>query len=335
MNPTDAVLAITYRCNAKCRICDIWKSNTNNIDLNPEYYARLPKSLRNINISGGEPFLNPEIVEIIEIINKTCPRARMVISSNGYATSLILRRIKEIQKVYPQIAIRISIDGLGKSHDYMRGEGDFFQRSIETVKKLKELKIADLGISYTASDDNIDQMIDIYKLAVEMDIVYTFCGIAHSSNIDNYFIKENLPIKNLSILETSLNFLLINEIKSWQLKKLARAFYLSGVYDHAAFGQRKIFCGALGVLFFMDPYGNIFSCNTLGVRLFNIMDKQFEEAWFSKEADAIRKEVRKCSHPCWMLCTVAPFIKKKPFFVIKWILFNKMKSLIGLQLKVK
>ncbi len=335
MNPTDAVLAITYRCNGRCRMCDIWKNKVHENELEPKHYAKLPGSLRNINISGGEPFLNTEIVKIIEIIHKTCPRARMVISSNGYAVELIQKRIKEIQKVHPGIAVRISIDGLCELHNDMRGRSDFFQRSIETVNKLKELKVADLGISYTASDDNIGQMLDVYKLADEMNIMYTFCGIAHSSNIANYFIEKDQPIRDLSYLETSLNLLINDEMKKWRLNRLARAYYLSGVYNHAVSGQRKIFCSALDILFFMDPYGYIYSCNALGCKLFNIKDKQFEEAWFSEEADSIRQKVKKCPRPCWMLCTVAPSMKKKPFVVLKWILFNKIKSLAGAQIKTK
>jgi len=335
MNPTDAVLAITYRCNAVCRMCDVWKTKVHKNELEPKYYAELPGSLRNINISGGEPFLNREIVKIIEVIHRTCPKARIVISSNGYATKLILKCIKEIQKIYPKIAIRVSIDGIGEFHNYMRGRNDFFQHSIETVIKLKELKTLDLGISYTASDENIEQMLKVYKLASEMDIMYTFCGIAHSSEIDNYFTEKDQPIKKISQLESSLNFLINNEIKKWNLNRWARAYILSGVYNHAVTGQRKIYCKALELLFYMDPYGDIYSCNALGRKLYNIKDKRFKEAWNSEKAYSIRKEIKKCPRPCWMLCTVAPFVKKKPFIALKWILINKAKSLMGLQVKVK
>lgn len=334
MKPTDAVLAITYNCNARCRMCDIWKIENNNL-LEPEYYARLPKSLRNINISGGEPFLNKDIVKIIEVIHKVCPKARIVISSNGYATELILKHFKEIQKIFPHIAIRISIDGLNTFHNYMRGRDDFFERSIETVKKLKELNAGDLGISYTASDDNLDQMLDIYNLANELGIVYTFCGIAHSSDIENYFTDEDKPISKLPQLVEGLNHMINNELQKWQLNSLARACYLSGVYTHAKYGKRKIFCGALDVLFYMDPHGEVLSCNALGKKLFNIKDKPFEEAWLSNEANTIRQIVKNCPRPCWMLCTVSPYLKKKPFYLLKWILVNKMKYLLGFPTMIK
>lgn len=335
MKPTDAVLAITYKCNARCRMCDIWKIDNDENLLEPKFYAKLPKSLRNINISGGEPFLNNEIVKIIEVIHKTCPKARMVISSNGYATNLILKQFKEIQKVFPQIAIRISIDGLNTAHTYMRGRNDFFECAIETVKKLKELKVYDLGISYTASDDNLDQILDVFNLAEEMEIVFTFCGIAHSSDIDNYFTERTPPIKKLPQLAAGLDYIISNELKKWQLNSLARTCYLSGVYTHAAYGERKIFCGALDVLFYMDPYGDVYSCNALGKKLFNIKDKPFREAWSSEEGDSIRLVVKNCPQPCWMLCTVSPYLRKNPFYLLKWILINKIKHITGFPLIVK
>ena len=36
MFPTDAVIAVTYRCNARCTMCDIWKSDSSPaIELKP------------------------------------------------------------------------------------------------------------------------------------------------------------------------------------------------------------------------------------------------------------------------------------------------------------
>ena len=58
LQPTDAILAVNHRCNTFCAMCDIWSKPDRN-ELEPEFYRRLPRSLRNINISGGEPFLVP------------------------------------------------------------------------------------------------------------------------------------------------------------------------------------------------------------------------------------------------------------------------------------
>ena len=56
IEPTSASLAVTLRCNSRCVICDIWKRK-NRQELSPVIYKKLPQGLKNIDITGGEPFL--------------------------------------------------------------------------------------------------------------------------------------------------------------------------------------------------------------------------------------------------------------------------------------
>ena len=96
--PIDCVLAVTYKCNSRCTMCDIWKLKENS-NLELDYYKKLPKTLRDINVSGGEPFLRQDLVQLIKILRKTYPKAKMVISSNGFLTDLIKEKMREILKI--------------------------------------------------------------------------------------------------------------------------------------------------------------------------------------------------------------------------------------------
>lgn len=51
----EAVLALTYRCNSRCVMCNIWKAEEIP-EVEPKYLANLPASLKNACLSGGEPF---------------------------------------------------------------------------------------------------------------------------------------------------------------------------------------------------------------------------------------------------------------------------------------
>ncbi len=53
--PIDCVLGITYNCNSRCKMCFIWKIK-DFPQIAPAEYAKLPTTLKDINISGGEPF---------------------------------------------------------------------------------------------------------------------------------------------------------------------------------------------------------------------------------------------------------------------------------------
>ncbi len=78
--PTDAVIAVTYKCNSKCVMCDIWKKPACK-EIEPRLYAKLPGSLKYINISGGEPFLRKNLPEVIAVLSATCNEPRIGIST--------------------------------------------------------------------------------------------------------------------------------------------------------------------------------------------------------------------------------------------------------------
>ena len=83
--PTDAIIAVTYKCNSKCVMCDILKKPVcEEIDVHS--YTKLPSSLKYINVSGGEPFLRKNLPEVITVLNETCNNPRIGISTNGLLT---------------------------------------------------------------------------------------------------------------------------------------------------------------------------------------------------------------------------------------------------------
>lgn len=62
------------------------------------------------NITGGEPFIRTDLKDIVRELYKKSDR--IVISTNGFFTD----RIVDLCKEFPQIGIRISIEGLEKAN---------------------------------------------------------------------------------------------------------------------------------------------------------------------------------------------------------------------------
>ena len=87
-NAVQGSLITTFRCNAKCHMCDIWKHPTDpSEELDPKYYEKLPDGLR-INITGGEPMLRDDIEDIFKILY---PKAYILeLSTNGFFTDKIV-----------------------------------------------------------------------------------------------------------------------------------------------------------------------------------------------------------------------------------------------------
>ena len=105
-NIVQGSLITTYRCNAKCNMCNIWQHQTKAEDeIDPSFYEKLPAGLR-INITGGESTIRKDIDRIFEILY---PKASLLeLSTNGFNTDTIVR----LANKYPNILIRVSLEGL-------------------------------------------------------------------------------------------------------------------------------------------------------------------------------------------------------------------------------
>ena len=119
-SPTDMCIIVTYRCPMQCQMCNIWQNPTNkDKEITPAEIEKLPK-VKFINITGGEPFIREDLEEIVEVAFRKSPR--VVISTSGWFEE----RIIHLAEKFPNIGIRISIEGLSQKNDELRGrQGGF------------------------------------------------------------------------------------------------------------------------------------------------------------------------------------------------------------------
>lgn len=354
--PIDCVLAVTYNCNARCVMCDIWKIK-NFPELAVAEFAKLPPTLQDINISGGEPFLRQDLPEIVAVVAKACPKARIVISSNGFLTELVLKQMKKIIAIKPDIGIAISIDGMGKMHDEMRGIPGGFDRDMETVKRLRtELGMTNIRLGFTITEKNISHLKQVYDLTREMDIQFThsfaqtsefyfggkkntdFQQIADEMTIGEGMAlgtedQENVSPSLRALLNEQYQHIIKSELKSWNLKRWVRAYFAFGMYTFIT-SHNPVVSNAPGRdFFFLDPNGIIYPSVihnfVMGdIKQLSIINNQFpiidfEQFWCSKETEEVRNKVDNSKIPVWMICTARTAIKKHPGKVLLWILKSK------------
>ena len=69
-NALYGTVIVTYRCNARCNMCDCWKDPTRPEDeISIETIRKLPR-MEFVNITGGEPFVRKDLTKIIEELYK-------------------------------------------------------------------------------------------------------------------------------------------------------------------------------------------------------------------------------------------------------------------------
>ena len=135
----NGTVIVTYRCNARCNMCSRFKApSLPEEELSLETIKKLPQ-MYFTNITGGEPFIRTDLKDIVRELYKKSDR--IVISTNGYFTD----RIIDLCEEFPEVGIRVSIEGLQQTNDEIRGLPNGFNRGYETLKKLVEAKHPDVG----------------------------------------------------------------------------------------------------------------------------------------------------------------------------------------------
>ena len=303
-------------------LINIWKFQTHpNEEIDASYYENLPAGLR-INITGGEPTLRKDIDRIFEILY---PKSRLLeLSTNGYNTE----KIVELANKYPNILIRVSVEGLPKVNDTKRGIKDGFDHALRTMLELKKTKCKNIGFSVVISPDNYMDLLHLYDLCVALDVELGNSAVHNSW----YFHKEDNQIESEKALEQHEKFvkaLLTSKRRHLKdrLKDYGRAYFNRSIHRRLR-GDTDEYrppCGALSDFFFIDPWGNVTPCNGSSEewKLGNIKEDSLENILASDKAKEAMEKVRNCKRNCTFIVTERHDMVRRPWVPIMWVLKNK------------
>lgn len=308
------VLAITYKCNLKCKMCNIWQEE-NPRDISLDCLDNL-KDLKYINLSGGEPFLYPYLISLIRKLKKNNPQSQIIISTNAYAHDLILKSVKEILTIDPQIGIRVSLDGVGKIHNQIRGLENAYENVLKSLKILKDIGVQNLGVAFTLMPDNNDQIKKVYNLSRELDIQFSISSVQNS---DIYFNKSNNNLDFNDQIDQDLNYIIKKELNSWNFKKWLKAYFIFGLKYYIQTKKRLIPSDTGEFSVFIDVDGEIYPSNLVNEKLGNIKDIDLDDINYKNEA----------INDHWTVCTIRGAMKKYWYKVIWWIIKNKFKTILN------
>ncbi len=325
--PTDISIITTYRCPMQCKMCNIWKNPTDSKqEITPEELEVLPQ-VKFINITGGEPFIREDLDRIVEVAFRKAPR--VVISTSGWFED----RVIALARKFPNIGIRISIEGLSQKNDELRGRAGGFDKGLRTLLTLREMGVKDIGFGITVSNNNSADMLSLYQLSKALNMEFATAAFHNSY----YFHKDDNVITNRDTVCGNFAKLIELQMKESHPKSWFRAFFNMGLINYIEGNRRMLPCEAGSMNCFIDPYGEVYPCNGLEERYWkegmgNIRQvKSFSEIWNSEQAEQVRAKVRKCPKNCWMVGTAAP-VMKKPAYIrhpLGWVMKNKMRSLLG------
>jgi len=300
VSPTHAIVAVTYRCNARCLMCDIWKKETG-AEMAPGDYRRLPRSLKEINVSGGEPLLRRDIADVMEAMREACPGVRLVLSTNG----LLPDRLDDLLGRAPGLAVRVSLDGIAELHDEIRGIDGAFEKAMRSIDIAKKHGAADLGVCATMTRHNAGRVREIQALAERMGLQFTFT-VAHSSEM--FFGEKDAERPSADAAREDIEEIKGRLYASKSVKDWFRAYFTEGLMDVLRGRPRPIRCRAGLDFFYLDPEGKVYPCHLWSRPMGDILEQTYEEIVDSNPE--VIEAVSRCTRRCWMTCTVAPEMRR-------------------------
>lgn len=269
------------------------------------------RDVRSIQITGGEPFLREDLPQIVSSIHRRLPRCTFWIPTSGMDPRTVERTtLTMLESMKGKgLGVSVSVDGLGPTHDGIRGIEGSFERAIETLKRLRAIRrdylSLGLAVGMTLTPENSGELLDVFALAKSHGAEFSFRPVNFS---DIYYRNVG---KHVSLMVEAEELLpAIWEIARetverrglWAATPTLR--YMQGVVDYIRDpGNRRLRCSAGSDSFFLDPQGDVYPCIFLDERMGNVRERSLWEIWCSEEASEARHRVRNGECPgCWVEC---------------------------------
>ena len=299
----NGTVIVTYRCNARCSMCNRYKAPSKaEEEISIDTIKKLPK-MYFTNITGGEPFIREDLKEIVRELYKKSDR------------------IVDLCKEFPQIGIRISIEGLENTNNEIRGLKDGFNKGYTTLKTLVDMGMKDVGFGMTVQDKNAPDLVPLYELSDEMGMEFATASLHNSF----YFVEAKNIIKDRPMVAENFEKLINEMLNSNSPKKWFRAYFNHGLINYI-YGQKRLLpCDMSFDTFFIDPYGDVMPCNGTKDKevMGNLNEQNWDELWNSEQADKVREKVRHCDRNCWMIGSVSPAMHKYIWVPAAWVIKHK------------
>ncbi|MBN2561530.1 MAG: radical SAM protein [Phycisphaerae bacterium] len=163
----------TRRCNLRCLHCG---SPAEKVDLDAELTADEVvgafeqiaagfdmTQFRHVNVTGGEPFVRPDLLDILRRISRIPHFRNTDIQTNGIVLADHPELLDELSRV-GVTGLGISIDGLEDTHDAFRRIPGGFAKSFKAARLSVEHGYV-TTVSVVAHAKNIDEIPDLFDLS--------------------------------------------------------------------------------------------------------------------------------------------------------------------------
>jgi radical SAM protein with 4Fe4S-binding SPASM domain len=290
--------------------------------------------LLQLTFTGGEPFLRDDFTDLVEVFHRVNRAYHLGIATSGFnpdRTEAGIRRILE-RCSGCRLTVGLPVEGPPGLNDEIRGVDGFFERTTETLARLKRLKKnhprLTLLIDITASAFNRGQLIETYELIRDR----------LSPDVTNVILTRGEPreegARELDPTEVAcLHALMEGDIRAGRvpgysffgqlihakdivLRRMALDIFRNSSYHLPCQAGR-----AAGVLM---PEGDVYPCELWNESLGNVRETgfSFPDVWNSEKAKEVRAKILDsrctCYHQCFLSNNIFWNLKSWPGILAEW-----------------
>ncbi|MDH3974068.1 MAG: radical SAM protein [Deltaproteobacteria bacterium] len=270
--PYHVIWGITSACNASCSRCYAGAGSRSAGEISTKRAFEILEELSRIGIfdiafTGGEPLMRKDLFKLIE--KAASLDMEPGLSTNG---SLLDRKMAAKLRDSGISRVQVSIDGIGKKHDSLRGMKGLFDMAVNALENCAAEEVPTV-ICFTVSRENMDQLKDVMDLGLSR-------GVA-DFNI-SIFVPTGRGDRRMALLpeDTERLYSFWNEHRM-SGKKPWLKFHTAkmDIVAHKPLPPSHIGCQAGCGTSYIDPLGNVAPCVLLPLPIGNLQKNSFFNVW--------------------------------------------------------
>jgi len=321
ITPPFVTLYVTTRCDEKCIHCYYWDelNPQPNRDFRLEEFEKTLTSMDeiyNLFIGGGEPFLRPDLPDILLAAARINHVANLYVPTNGQHTARVVETLERTLAGAPRMRfhLNLSIDHIDEEkHDYIRGRTKALSRMTATAEAIEPLRrrFPNLIVHTltTVMKENQDEIIEIYeelRRRFQPDgLSFNYCR-GHPLDPAQTEVKREVYEKLARRMEadSAAGQLHGGGFSPYSPTNHVLDQKIRQSVDRTVAEQRAQFScvsGRLAAVIYSN--GDVVECEIKNSKLGNLRDAgyDFRRLWFNDRASKVAREAAEgcfCTHEC-------------------------------------
>lgn len=236
-------------CNSKCTMCNIWKQkqgyDVGYDDLIKIFSDPFYSEIKAVGITGGEPTLREDLIDVYQACIDSFPKLRgLSIITNCIKVEQVKEQLVKInnlcKKHNVKFHVMVSLDGVGATHDAIRGREGNFKSTIEVLDFVRnELKISN-SFGCTISKENVWEADELLHYAKKHNLYGRFRVAEFIERLYNNDREE--VIRNFTDEESYHLALFFEKVKRTYERKSNFKRTYSSIQNILLGGKRTIGC---------------------------------------------------------------------------------------------